>query len=501
MHTPHYNHMIASIVSLIVVLTLLVGSQIFWISRLRDLGRRLIRSQAARCWAATALAAYAALWVYEIASFFLTRTRSATDASARVILIDGPLSWWLFGSIIGFLIVFILRLPDYLFRGIRGLCRKVILRLAPATAARTEIEPAWMSHQVGCSGGRAGFEPRRKELPTSKFPSRTARFAAHEPLSAGGREKAGTSAYGAVEALPSCDPCETFRRVTSRRQFVRTTTTALGTLPFAGGFYGMLFGRVHLEVTRRRVRLERLPRGFEGFRIVQLSDIHIGPFMTRAEIRRVVGVAQRLRGDLIALSGDYISWDPTTQGAVVEALSGLRAPYGILGCLGNHEAWTGVEDSIARLFRVQGIRILRHQSAIVRAGGDELNVIGVDFQTHRPALARHKGIVRQYLAGVERLVRKNTANILLSHNPNTFDRAAELAIDLSLAGHTHGGQVALEFISPQLAPTRLITPYVAGWFGKPGGQLYVNRGIGTIGPPIRWGAPPEITLFELTRTG
>ena len=90
-------------------------------------------------------------------------------------------------------------------------------------------------------------------------------------------------------------------------------------------------------------------------------------------------------------------------------------------------------------------------------------------------------------------------NILLSHNPNTFDFAVESGIDFSLAGHTHGGQVALEFISPELAPSRLVTPYVSGLFEKAGGQLYVNRGIGTIGTPIRLGAPPEITLFELTR--
>ena len=93
-----------------------------------------------------------------------------------------------------------------------------------------------------------------------------------------------------------------------------------------------------------------------------------------------------------------------------------------------------------------------------------------------------------------------TANILLSHNPNTFDRAAELGIDLSLAGHTHGGQVTLEFVHRGLSPSRLITPYVAGWFQKPGGQLYVNRGIGTIGVPIRIGAPPEITVYELVRS-
>ena len=90
-------------------------------------------------------------------------------------------------------------------------------------------------------------------------------------------------------------------------------------------------------------------------------------------------------------------------------------------------------------------------------------------------------------------------NILLSHNPNTFDRAAELGIDLSLAGHTHGGQVTLEYISPGLSPARLITPYVRGWFKKDNSQLYVNRGIGTIFSPVRFGAPPEITVYELKR--
>jgi len=107
--------------------------------------------------------------------------------------------------------------------------------------------------------------------------------------------------------------------------------------------------------------------------------------------------------------------------------------------------------------------------------------------------------VRQYLKGTEHLIRPDTANILLSHNPNTFDRAAELGIDLSLAGHTHGGQVSLEFVHPSLSPSRLVTPYLRGWYTKNGAQLYVNRGIGTIGFPVRIFASPEITLFELTR--
>ena len=430
MHTPSHVTFIASVLSSIAVLTLLAGSQVFWVKRVRELGRRLIPNPARRRWAERALVVYAALWVYEIARFFWSRTPATTEASASVVLIDGPFNWWIFGSVVGFLIVLILRLPDYLFRGIRWLYRKTTSLLAAARA---------------------------------------------DPSSA--------------------------VAVTSRRRFLRTATTAVGTVPFIGGFYGLVFGRLDVEVTRQRIHLGRLPRGFEGFRIVQLSDIHIGPFMTASEIRHVVDIAQGLRGDLIALSGDYVTWDPTTQAAAVKALSGLRAPFGVFGCLGNHEAWAGVADSITQLFSGQGVRILRKQNATLRAGGDELNLIGVDFQSNRPMGARHEGVVRRHLVGAESLVRRDTANILLSQNPNTFDRAAELGIGLSLAGHTHGGQVALEFISPQIAPGRLVTPYVAGWFGKPGGQLYVNRGIGTIGPPIRWGAPPEITVFELARSG
>jgi predicted MPP superfamily phosphohydrolase len=429
MHTPAHVTFIARLLSGIALLALIAASQVFWIKRVRELGRLLIPNPAGRRWAGMALTAYAGLWVYEVAHFFWSRAPATTEASASVVLIDGPFNWWIFGSVVGFLIILILRIPDYLFRGIQWLYGKTTSLLAAGTA----------------------------------------------------------------------DPAS--KAVTSRRRFLRTATTAVGTVPFIGGFYGLVFGRLDLEVTRQRIHLERLPRGFEGFRIVQLSDFHIGPFMTASEIRHVVDTAQGLKGDLIVLCGDYITWDPTTQTAAVDALSGLRAPLGVFGCLGNHEAWTGVTDSITRLFSTQSVQILRRQNATLRAGGDELNLIGVDFQTNRPVGARHEGVVRRYLVGVEPLVRVDTANILLSHNPNTFDRAVELGIDLSLAGHTHGGQVALEFISPQIAPGRLVTAYVAGWFGKPGGQLYVNRGIGTIGPPIRWGAPPEITVFELARNG
>ncbi len=253
-----------------------------------------------------------------------------------------------------------------------------------------------------------------------------------------------------------------------RRAFLERTAAVATGAPFVAGAYGLFYGRLNLEIAPQTIRLPRLPRAFEGFRICQLSDIHIGPFMTAEQIRKYADIANAQRADIIVLTGDFVTFDPGTQEAVVDALRRLRAPMGVYGSLGNHDAWAGVQDSITELFRQAGIRILRGTNLPLTTQGESLNLIGVDFQSARgfgpsPPVAH-------LLADIEPLIDRDRVNILLSHNPDTFDRAAELGIELSLAGHTHGGQAALEFISPELAPSRLITPYVAGWFQKPGGQ-------------------------------
>jgi predicted MPP superfamily phosphohydrolase len=285
----------------------------------------------------------------------------------------------------------------------------------------------------------------------------------------------------------------------ARRQFLESAATATAAVPFVAGAYGLLWGRLNLEVTRQPIRLARLPRAFHGFRIAQLSDIHVGPFMSEDEIRKYVKIGNSLKADMVALTGDFVTWDAATVQAVVSALSGLKAPFGVYGCLGNHDAWADAEDSISELFRDCGIDILRQANVPIQSGGDSFNLMGIDFANSRSMSAGEGHMSSLRLEGIEKLMTPGATNILLSHNPETFPRAAELGIDLSLAGHTHGGQLALEFISPELAPTRIVTPYVAGWFERPGGQLYVNRGIGTIGAPMRVGAPPEITVYELVR--
>jgi predicted MPP superfamily phosphohydrolase len=283
----------------------------------------------------------------------------------------------------------------------------------------------------------------------------------------------------------------------ARRDLLEKATIAAASAPFIAGAYGLLYGRLNLQVTPQTIHLPRLPRAFEGFRICQLSDIHIGPFMPAEEIRKYVAIANAQKAEMIVLTGDFVTFDANTQAPVVDALRGLRAPFGVYGSLGNHDAWAGVEDSITELFRQTGVRILRGANIPVNLHGESFNLIGVDFQSSRRFGPSPP--VKNLLGDIAGLIDHDRVNILLSHNPDTFDRAAELGIDLSLAGHTHGGQAALEFISPEIAPSRLVTPYVAGLFHKPGGQLYVNRGIGTIFIPMRIGAPPEITVYSLSR--
>jgi predicted MPP superfamily phosphohydrolase len=273
----------------------------------------------------------------------------------------------------------------------------------------------------------------------------------------------------------------------TRRRFLEQTAIALSAIPFVAAAYGLLYGRLDVQVTHRRIRLARLPKAFEGFRIAQLSDFHISPFMPADQIRRCVTITNQLKANLVVLTGDFLGWDPAAQGDVVQVLAGLRAPYGVFGCLGNHETETQTEESITRLFAAQGIRILRQERAPIQLHGETLNLIGVDDS-------------QPDLKVVERLVMPDTVNILLIHWPGHFDRAVELDIDLTLAGHTHGGQLSLEFLRRGLSLSRLETPYVRGWYEKAGAQLYVNRGIGTTGFPIRFGSPPEITELELTRT-
>jgi len=177
---------------------------------------------------------------------------------------------------------------------------------------------------------------------------------------------------------------------------------------------------------------------FEGPRIAQLSDVHIGPFITADYIRHCVTITNTLKADLVVLTGDYICWDPKAEGEAVRVLAGLRAPLGVVGCLGNHEQEGEIEDSITRLFAAQGIRILRQERTAIRLNNQTLNLIGIDEARGED----WESDVYRRLQQVKQLLIPDSVNILLVHYPAVFDYVTELGVgvDLTLAGHTHGGQ-------------------------------------------------------------
>ena len=299
----------------------------------------------------------------------------------------------------------------------------------------------------------------------------------------------------------------------ARRTVFRYAASLAGGLPLLAAAYGATAGRLRYRVVTVDVPLANLPPGLDGLRIVHLSDLHIGDFMPRAAIRRAVDLANAVRPDLAVLTGDLITRARDPLEDCVAELSRLQAPLGVWGCHGNHERWAGAEARAQGLFARYGMHVLRQQCAELSWRGGRFNLIGVDDQRERARAGEPSSMLR----GIEGLVRRDIPNILLSHNPDTFPRAAALGIELSLAGHTHGGQLRLALGGRQWSPARLVTPFVAGLYrlplgpGEQGGGgapcprkaalLYVNPGLGTFGLPVRLGVPPEITVLTLRKAG
>jgi predicted MPP superfamily phosphohydrolase len=298
-----------------------------------------------------------------------------------------------------------------------------------------------------------------------------------------------------------------------RRRFVQGATALAGAIPFGTGAYGFLIGRHNYRVHQVDLPISGLPQELDGLRIAQLSDIHIGSYMSAAEVRRAVGLANELRPDLAVVTGDFVTGPNDPLESCVSELAGLQAPLGVWGCNGNHEIFAKAEEKSAELFADHGMKLLRQENAELSWRGGKFNLIGVDYQLGRTRNG-HRMIM---LARTGALVRRDIPNILLSHNPNSFPRAAELGIELMLTGHTHGGQVRVEILDHEFSPAHFMTPYVAGLYKRPLGcdstltdekisntpsaspaaLVYVNRGLGTIGAPIRLGVPPEISLLIL----
>jgi predicted MPP superfamily phosphohydrolase len=271
-----------------------------------------------------------------------------------------------------------------------------------------------------------------------------------------------------------------------RRRVLQASLGVLAAAPAAALCTGIVI-RKDLVVREVALKFPNLPEDLQGLRLVQLSDMHMGSFYSAADLARAVDAANGLRADLMLVTGDLITdrYDPLDR-CLLE-LKRLRAASGIWGCLGNHEMQAHVQAYTTRKARDMGMRFLRQEVEVLQFGGAKLNLVGVDHQRRS----------RPYLAHTAGLVAPGAFNVLLSHNPDVFPVAVKQGFDLTIAGHTHGGQINLNLLGSNINIADLVTPFTKGAYHIDHSSLYVNSGLGTIGVPVRLGSPPEVTLITL----
>jgi len=238
-----------------------------------------------------------------------------------------------------------------------------------------------------------------------------------------------------------------------------------------------------LSLERVEVRLDRLPKKLDGFRIIHLSDIHHSPFTSFDHIARAVKIANRLKPDMFVLTGDYVSHETSYIKPVADLMGSLQAEFGTHACLGNHDHWTD-PDLVTRAFQEAGINMLVNEGVRFEARGVSFWLAGVDDhmvgKTDLPAALRGSF--------------PDEMKLLLAHNPIIFRKAVRYGIDLTLSGHTHGGQVRVRDKNRRLIRRRKLSN---GLHSRRDSQIYITRGIGTVVLPVRYQCPPEITLLEL----
>lgn len=256
---------------------------------------------------------------------------------------------------------------------------------------------------------------------------------------------------------------------------------------FALALWGVTLRRRWVRVTRVRVPVAGLPAAFEGYRIVQLTDLHIGSYDRVDRGKEWARLANEQRADLAVVTGDIVTAGTEFYGDAAAVIGELSAPDGVVATLGNHDQWDA--DACTRALEARGVTVLRNQSLTLERDGARLHVAGIDDRyAGRDDLDRT-------LADCD----AGAPTVLLSHYPDFFEPAAQRGVALVLSGHTHGGQIGVPFLARFVNVASLSKQRAAGLVQQGKSALYVSAGLGTTGPPLRLGIAPEIAVIELAR--
>ncbi|MEU1836521.1 metallophosphoesterase [Micromonospora chersina] len=344
---------------------------------------------------------------------------------------------------------------------------KLVLRRRERAATGAVGEPA----PVPVGGGRVDTAATGHVAePAATGPTATSPVALAEPQD--GRDPAGDR--------PDHDPSR--RLLLARGAAIFAGLTAAGVTG-----YGVRTAMGPPRLDRVRIPLAKLPRGMDGLRIATVSDIHLGPLRGRAHTERIVAMINRLDADLVAVVGDLVDGSVAELGAAAEPLRDLRSRYGSFFVTGNHEYYSGVEEWVREVDRL-GLRVLQNERQEIRARGGVLDLAGVNDVT---AAGTGLAAPADYAAALGDRDPSRPV-VLLAHQPVAAQEAAKFGVDLQLSGHTHGGQMV-----PFNLLVKLQQPVVSGLGEVDGTKVYVTNGAGFWGPPVRVGAPPQVTLVEL----
>ncbi len=287
----------------------------------------------------------------------------------------------------------------------------------------------------------------------------------------------------------------------SRRQFIRYSTLAVSAYAFGASAYGII-KRDAYEIAKKEIKISNLPPELRGTTITLLSDIHAGQYMNENDIREYANAVNELGSDIICIPGDFVNYESQDSHFVAKAFRDLKAKYGVYGTLGNHDFFQN-PDYVADVMNNESpVKMLRDSHSKISINGKDLFILGVDDNVSsgsqmNGATVIHIDEMNKYLLANEQSF-SSSPKLLLCHKPYAFDEIAKRDFDLVLSGHTHGGQlVPFKLGKFNLSFAALVSPYIEGLYQIGKVNMYVSRGIGTVGLPIRINCPPEITKITL----
>lgn len=278
-----------------------------------------------------------------------------------------------------------------------------------------------------------------------------------------------------------------------RRRFVAGALFASASTPFFMVGRGMFDTVYDFQIYQREVWIPKLPKQFDGLRIVQISDIHAGSFLDHRPLEEACRLISECKPDMIVVTGDFVNSLHSELLEIGKPLAKLKADLGVWGCLGNHDHYHDDAEH-KRLINVidqAGIKLLINSHTRFNIGRESLILAGVDNTGMKQSYARLDHALEH--------VDEAEAVLLLAHDPTFYSlgNMAATPVSLMLSGHTHGGQVGFTFPGYEWSPARYVYKHWAGLYQEGSQYIYVNRGLGTVGPPIRIGIPPEITSITI----